>query len=334
MGKGPRTPSPEIKHSAVVSRNPEPVSVPDATVGISQKREKKDSGQKSSQTAGPKEVKLSKQEKPVPQQTANESISESSDSDSSSSSDESESEAIESVSGEERKVGSSRTQHVEREAKKKKEPVAKEPKREQREDKKPGVSRDHSQHMERSAEATKERSNDETRERNVPQEKDRHVEDRKERALDYDRREDREEKYYREHARDHRRSHDEEPERRLDSRGSKDVRDVRERDSRDHRDSRDYRDFPRVDYRDPRERERFREFDERYVTTNCFQTHIFKTAALERSWLSNHHWRSKLCKFLNINTIDLCITASQGKTSDLIVVMILNKNHPHMGEYC
>ena len=249
--KGPRTPSPEFRQLPLGLDTEPPIGL-----GAAHKREKKDSRPKAVPAPVPKGVKPARKEKQVViQQKVNESLSESSDSDSSSSSGESESEEEESGSGDadEIKVENVRVQHVEREAKKKKEPVAKEPKREQRQDKKVPASRDaHAGH----AEATKDRVNDE--QKRAVEERKRPPEERKEHVSKNERRD--EERYYREHARDHRRTREDEAERRMDGRGSKDMRDPR--DSRDHR---DYRDFPRVDYRDPRERERFREFDERLV---------------------------------------------------------------------
>lgn len=243
----PRTPSPDFKQL--------PLSMdvePSVSLAASAKQEKKVSRMKPSQTTVTREVKPFKKDKPLPKQQANESISESSDSDTSSSSSESDSENVGTDSADEVKNGNSRSQHVE--AKRKKEPVVKEIKKEQRQDKKAPASREKSEQGGRSAEGTKERTKDEPRK--VTEERERHTEDRKVRVPNSERRE--EERLTREQERDHRRTRDEEPERRM-----KGLTDVKEpRDSRDHR---DYREFPRLDYRDPRERERFREFDERLV---------------------------------------------------------------------
>jgi hypothetical protein len=244
--KGPRTPSPEFKQLPL-SLDIEPAIDLNTSAVFSQKRENKDSRPKPPQPAMPKEVKFSKKDKPVAEERTNvESESESSDSDSSSSSDDSDSEEAASGSADEVKGKNPRKQQVKHETKKKKEVSAKEPKREQREDKKAVASHQHS------TEATKERTIDDAR--NFAEEKSRHPEDRKERGSNVERRE--EERYYREHARDHRRTREDEaapPARRVESRGSKEIR--------------DYREFPRVDYREPRERERFREYDERLVST-------------------------------------------------------------------
>ena len=253
--KGPRTPSPEFRQLPLSLDTEPPIGLDTSSV-VSQKREKKDSRLKPVQTAVPKGVKSTRKEKQVVIQQANESPSESSDSDSSSSSGESETEEEGNVSGNEVKVENVRIQQVGREAKKKKEVVAKEPKREQRQDKKVPASRDHAAHTERSSEGTKDRTNDD--QKNAPEERKRQIEERKEHVPKNERRDD--ERYHREYTRDHRRTREEEAERRMDSRASKDMRDPR--DSRDHR---DYREFQRMDYRDPRERERFREFDERLV---------------------------------------------------------------------
>ena len=268
--RGPRAPSPDTKQRSTESRNfdsrrdiPGGTSVKPRKPGhetgtgeLSGSSKSTGSGVRhcSSEILIPKPPQLPIIEKQV-KGDASENISESSEAESSSS-EESAGCEVESVSGEEQRNEGNGVSSRSRDLQERKtEPYAPESKQEHRSERREDAVRQrvaYSEHEERPLDEHRERSFNE----------------RRERLSEYDRREERVEKYHRERPRDHRRPREDETERHVEVRSQKDAREIRDsRDIRDHRDTRDYRELPRIDNRDhrdrDRDRERYRELDER-----------------------------------------------------------------------